>query len=94
MRLGLHVDAQLVLVGATGDGPLQRGKRGHGNAEGAQGHRRQVKHVPGLGSSWVLSARWQLYLQMLETTGLGHIGGMTKKGSAALVFMSWSDDTT
>lgn len=45
-------------------------------------------------SSWVLRARWQLYLQMLETTGLGHIGGMTKKGSAALVFMSWSDDTT
>lgn len=34
VRLGLHLDVQLVLVGAAGDGPLQRGKRGHGDAEG------------------------------------------------------------
>lgn len=40
-----------------------------------------------------LVSRWQPYLQMLETSGLGQIWGMTKKGSAALVFMSWSEDT-
>lgn len=33
VRLGLHLDAQLVLVGAPGDRPLQRGKGGHGDAE-------------------------------------------------------------
>jgi len=35
-----------------------------------------------------------IYLQMPETSGLDHIGGITKKGSAAvLFFMSWSQDT-
>lgn len=35
-----------------------------------------------------------IYLQMLDTSGLGQIGGITKNGSAAgLVFMSWSQDT-
>lgn len=35
-----------------------------------------------------------IYLQMLETSGLDQIGGITKKGSAAgLVFMSCSQDT-
>lgn len=35
-----------------------------------------------------------IYLQMLETSGFGQIGGITKKGSAAgLVFMSWSHET-
>lgn len=36
-----------------------------------------------------------IHLQMLETSGLCQIWGMTKKGSAGgLVFMSWSQDTT
>lgn len=32
VRLGLDLDVQLVLVSATGQGPLQRGQRGHWDA--------------------------------------------------------------
>lgn len=87
VRLGLHLDAELVLVGAAGDGPLQRGQRGHGDAERftrESGERRKgVKTPAGL-------RRRGPYLQMLGTIGLCHIGGMTKNGSAALALMSWS----
>lgn len=32
VRLGLHLDMELVLVCALGDRPLQRGEGGHGDA--------------------------------------------------------------
>lgn len=72
VRLGLHLDAQLVLVGAPGDRPLQRGKGGHGDAKRHK-FRGEKKHLLDSHPEQLVGRRWQIYLQMLETSGLGQI---------------------
>ena len=42
VRFGLHVDVQLVLVGASGHRPLQRREGGHGDAADREGTQRTM----------------------------------------------------
>lgn len=106
VRLGLHLDVELILVCAMGDRPFQRGERGHRDAGGHEGYRKgqrswkEIKVMLFRRHTFILCGMCKvlalllIYLQMLETSGLGQIGDITKKGSAAgLVFMSWLQDT-
>lgn len=101
VRLRLHLNVKLILVGVTGNGPLQRGERRDGDAaehqgqEGLGGVMENAPGVQGVFGTFESLAVLLIHLQMLETSGLCHIWGMTKKGSAgALTFVSWSQDTT
>lgn len=40
VRLGLHLNVELVLVCTMGDRPFQRGERGHGDAADHEGYRK------------------------------------------------------
>lgn len=97
MWFGLHLNVELILVCASGDRPLQRWEGSHGDATGTQ--RTQERTLArGNHRGYPLRNKPRIvpliYLQMLETSGLDQIWGITKKGSAAgLAFMSWSQDT-
>lgn len=102
VRLGLHLDVELVLVRAVWDRPFQRWEGSHWDArergrdteeERDHGNHYERLFFLSMITSFVLD-RLLIYLQMLETSGFGQIGGITKKGSAAgLLFMSWSHET-